>query len=112
MQLSIITPVYNAEKYLKECVQSVIAQTYGDWELILVDDGSTDGSGAICDEFQIQCPEKIKVIHHTNCGQILSRVAGMRCASGEYYLFLDADDQFEQQALERIAKAVGKRISF
>lgn len=108
MQLSIITPVYNAEKYLKECVQSVIAQTYGDWELILVDDGSTDGSGAICDEFQIQCPEKIKVIHHTNCGQILSRVAGMRCASGEYYLFLDADDQFEQQALERIAKAVGK----
>lgn len=108
MQLSIITPVYNAEKYLKDCVQSVVAQTYENWELILVDDGSTDGSGALCDEFQRQYPEKIKVIHHTNRGQILSRTAGMSCAAGEYYLFLDADDRFEKQALERIAKTAEK----
>ena len=101
---SIITPVYNCEKYLKECISSVINQTYPSWELILVDDGSTDLSGKICDEF---CQDtRIKVIHQKNAGALDSRINGIGAAAGEYGLGLDADDYLDVNALERIKQAI------
>lgn len=101
---SIIVPVYNCEKYLKTCIESVMAQTYPSWELILVDDGSTDTSGNICDEF---APDpRIKVIHQENAGELNSRWKGITAASGCYELGLDADDYLDVNCLEVIKRAV------
>lgn len=101
---SIITPVYNAQKYLKKCVESVIGQTFESWELILVDDGSTDDSGAICDSF---CSDaRIKVIHQKNAGELISRTNGIDIAQGKYELGLDADDYLNKRCLETIKKAI------
>lgn len=91
MLFSIIIPVYNVEKYLTECLNSILAQTFNDYELILVDDGSTDSSGDICD-FYAQKTEKIKVIHKINGGQAAARNTGTKVAQGEYVLYLDSDD--------------------
>lgn len=92
MKFSIIVPVYNTEKYLKECLDSLINQTYRDFEIILVDDGSTDSSSCICDMYAEQNPDKIKVIHKPNGGLISARVTGNKYASGEYILNVDSDD--------------------
>lgn len=91
MKFSIIVPVYNIEMYIKQCLNSVLSQTFTDYELILVDDGSDDDSGKICDEFaeQYKC---IVVIHQENKGQAQARNAGILAAKGEYILFLDGDD--------------------
>ncbi len=93
MFFSVIVPVYNVEKYLKECVDSVLAQTFEDFELILVDDGSKDNSGAICDEYA-QKDSRVKVIHKENGGQSTARNVGVKAASGEYAIFIDSDDIF------------------
>ena len=77
MKLSIIVPVYNTEKYLRECIDSILAQTFTDFELILVDDGSTDNSGAICDEYA-QKDARIQVIHQKNGGVTRARKAAMK----------------------------------
>ena len=90
-QVSVIVPVYNAEKYLSECVDSILAQTLRDIEVILVDDGSTDNSPAICDAYQSR-DERIKVIHQQNKGISAARNAGIRIASGKYIAFVDSDD--------------------
>lgn len=101
---SIITPVYNCEKFLRKCVESVIGQTYTSWELILVDDGSTDSSGEICDNF---CYDpRIKVIHQNNAGQLTSRINGIKVARGIYELGLDADDYLDRKCLETIKQAI------
>lgn len=101
---SIITPVYNCRKYLRNCVESVRHQTFTCWELILVDDGSTDSSGRICDEF---CHDaRIKVIHQDNAGQLSSRLNGMDMAEGIYALGLDADDYLDRNCLETIKEAI------
>ncbi len=101
---SIITPVYNCQKYIKNCIKSVIRQTYTSWELILVDDGSTDSSGRICDEFCYD--SRIKVIHQGNAGALNSRIHGIAVANGEYGLGLDADDYLDENCLEIVKKAI------
>lgn len=94
MQLSVIVPVYNAERYLCECIDSILTQTFQDFELILIDDGSEDDSGKICNEYS-KLNEKIKVIHQKNNGVSNTRNVGIRNATGDYVVFVDADDTVE-----------------
>ena len=101
MKLSIIIPVYNVEQYLRQCVESVLAQTYQDLEIILVDDGSTDGSGKIADEICstpnsliVSSSHCLKCIHKPNGGLSDARNTGLRVAMGEYVAFLDSDDVY------------------
>lgn len=90
-QISIIVPVYQAENYLGPCIDSILAQTFRDFELILVDDGSKDRSGRICDEYA-EKDGRIRVLHTENGGPGMARNRGMAAASGEYLCFLDSDD--------------------
>ena len=99
MKLSIIMPVYNAEKYLERTVQCVQSQTMQNFELILVDDGSTDASGELCDKF-LTFDNRIKVIHQNNKGIGAARNAGLACANGEYVGFVDNDDLIHPQMFE------------
>ncbi len=92
--ISVIIPVYNVEKYLHKCVDSVLAQTYTNLEIILVDDGSTDASGQICDEY-VAKESRIKVIHKPNGGVSSARNAGLEIAQGQYIGFVDGDDYIE-----------------
>lgn len=98
-KVSVIVPVYNAEKYIKECVQSVLSQTYKDWELILVDDGSTDCSGSFCNQFA-KVDSRISVIHQENTGVTKARAKGVFSSTGNFVYFLDADDTIENDTLE------------
>ncbi len=103
MKFSILVPVYNVEKYLEQCVDSLLNQTYkGDYEIILVDDGSTDSSGKICDKYAENYPDKINVIHKKNQGLVSARQAGIDAATGEFCLFVDSDDYVENNLLETI----------
>lgn len=97
--VSVIVPVYNVEKYLRRCLDSVINQTYKKLEIILVDDGSTDRSGEICDEYAKK-DKRIKVIHKENGGLSSARNAGMARCSGYYIFFLDGDDELCQACIE------------
>lgn len=97
--ISIVIPVYNVENYLKQCLDSVISQTYRKIEIILADDGSTDRSGKICDEYA-KSDSRIKVIHKTNGGLSDARNAGLKIASGEYIGFVDSDDFIEKDMYE------------
>lgn len=97
--ISVIVPVYNAEKYLKDCVDSILAQTLKDIEIILVDDGSTDSSPAICDRFGEQ-DSRVKVIHKPNGRASSARNAGIRMASGEFIAFVDSDDWISPEMYE------------
>ena len=106
-KLSVIVPVYNTEKYLRECIDSILAQTFTDFELILVNDGSTDGSGAICDEYTEKDP-RIQVIHQENGGITVARKCGVRVARGEYVTFVDSDDWIEQEMYEAMLEYGGK----
>ena len=93
-EVSIIVPVYQVEKYIRQCVDSILAQTFTDFELILVDDGSIDQSGQICDEYA-RADDRVKVIHQKNSGVAAARNNGMKCANGNYLCFVDADDWIE-----------------
>lgn len=97
--ISVIVPVYNAEEYLRQCVESVLAQTYSNWELILVDDGSTDYSGKMCD-LAARSSARIKVRHTKNRGVSAARNTGLDMMRGRYVAFLDADDMLHPQFLE------------
>ncbi len=99
MKLSIIVPVYNTGKYLRKCIDSILAQTLTDFELILVNDGSTDDSPSICDEYAKKDP-RIKVIHKENGGQADARNVGLDIAKGEYIGFVDSDDYIEPNMYE------------
>ena len=101
MKVSIIIPVYKVEDYLRDCVESVLAQTVSDYEIILVDDGSPDGCPAICDEYAAQDP-RISVVHKENGGLSSARNAGLDIARREYVYFLDSDDTIEPNLLERL----------
>ena len=105
MKFSIVTPVYNVEKYVRQCIESVIQQTFADFELILVDDGSMDASGKICDEYA-QKDSRIRVFHKSNSGLIATRCYGIREALGEYVVSLDSDDMLALNALEKIAEKI------
>lgn len=98
-KLSIIVPVYNVEKFLKQCVNSILRQSYENFELILVDDGSQDQSGEICDEFRM-IDDRVIVIHKKNEGQSIARNVGIEIAHGEYVCFIDSDDWIHNQYLE------------
>lgn len=98
-KVSVIIPVYNVEKYLIECLKSIVNQSYKNLEIILVDDGSPDNSGKICDEYAT-CDTRIKVIHKENGGVSCARNVGLDLASGEYICFVDPDDWLEYNALE------------
>ena len=100
--ISVIVPVYQAEKFLHRCLDSVARQTFSDWELILVDDGSTDGSAALCDRFAAK-DNRVRVFHRKkNQGVSEARNLGINEAKGDYIAFLDADDCYEFQALETL----------
>ncbi len=105
MKISVIIPVYNCEKYLHKCVDSIINQTYAGFEIILVDDGATDKSPSICDEYSVH-DERIKVIHKQNGGVSSARNAGLKFATGDYITFVDADDWLEIDAFEKMLHMV------
>lgn len=102
---SILVPVYNVESYIEECIASVLAQTYANWELILADDGSVDGSGVICDRYAASDP-RIFVFHKENEGALAAREYARSKAHGEFYLFLDADDTLKKETVETVYHAL------
>lgn len=97
--ISIIVPVYNVEKYLEQCIQSIVGQTFRRWELLLIDDGSTDGSGKICDKFA-EHDKRIKVVHKQNSGQADSRNVALEMATTDIIGYVDADDWIEPDMYE------------
>ena len=101
--ISVIVPVYNVERYIRQCVESILEQTYADLEIILVDDGSTDGSGSICDEYKLK-DNRVVVIHKCNGGLSEARNAGLDIARGEYIGFVDSDDYIEPDMYEVLYK--------
>lgn len=101
-KISMIIPVYNAEQYLKKCVDSVRAQTYGNLEIMLVDDGSTDSSGELCDAYA-EKDERIRVVHKENGGLVSAWKAGVKECSGEYVSFLDSDDWINPEMLSEMS---------
>ena len=104
-KISIIIPVYNVEQYIKNCLESVINQTYDNWEIILIDDGSTDNSKAIYENIAIK-NDKIKIFKQTNKGVSAARNLGIEKAQGDYIVFLDADDWIEKKFLERMLEVI------
>lgn len=109
--VSIIVPVYNIEKYLSRCVDSLRGQTCKDIQILLVDDGSTDGSGALCDAFAAEDP-RIQVIHKPNGGLSDARNAGLDAATGEWILFVDGDDYLATEAVQRLLDATQPDADF
>lgn len=107
IKVSIIIPVYNAEKYLAECLDSVINQTYTNLEILLINDGSTDASGVICDKYSGK-DSRVHTIHNKNHGVSYSRNVGIQTASGEYTLFIDSDDAINERYVEELVKVAGK----
>ena len=105
--ISIIVPVYNVKEYIGKCVASILSQTYSDYEVILVDDGSTDGSGEMCDLFARQ-HDKIKTIHQKNHGLSAARNTGIKVANGEVLSFVDSDDWTEPHMLQSMMEAMVK----
>lgn len=99
--ISIITPIYQAEKYLEILINSIINQTYRDWELLLIDDGSTDGSAEICDRYA-QKDKRIRVFHKANGGVASARNQAIEMSRGEFLAFADSDDWVEPDWLERL----------
>lgn len=104
-KVSIIIPIYNVEHYLLECLDSILAQTKQNWEAILVDDGATDSSGAICDEYAAK-DSRFCVIHKENGGAASAKNAGLDVAKGEYVTFIDSDDRVEPDWLEKMLSAL------
>lgn len=106
-EISIIIPVYNAEKYLPRCIDSIFMQTFTDFELILVDDGSPDRCGLICDEY-MRRDSWVRVLHQSNQGQAAARNNGVNVANGEWITFVGADDMVHPQMLEMLYRSVNE----
>lgn len=92
MLFSVLIPLYNSEKHIEECIESVLAQDFEDYEIVIVDDGSSDGGGAIADQYQEKHPQTIRVIHKENTGVLLTRRRLLQEAKGDYILWVDSDD--------------------
>ena len=105
--ISVIVPVYNVEPYLRKCLDSILAQTYRNLEILVIDDGSTDGSGRICDEYAGR-DERIKVFHTENHGLSCARNLGLDNANGEWIGFVDSDDWIEPDMYEVLLPWAGK----
>lgn len=108
--LSIVLPVYNVRRYLENCVYSILSQTYADFELIIIDDGSTDGSDVICDNIA-KDDNRIIVVHQQNMGLSGARNSGIKIAKGEYIGFVDSDDWIEPQMFEKLLEAIERSSS-
>lgn len=106
-EISIILPVYNVEEYLDECIQSILNQTFKNYELIIINDGSTDDSGKICDGYAIK-DKRIKVIHKENGGISSARNVGIKQSSGNFIVFIDSDDYIEANMLECLYEYITK----
>ena len=106
MKFSIVIPVYNVKEYLEKCVESVLAQQCEDYEMILVDDGSTDGSGALCDTLAQRKPDHIRVIHKPNGGLGDARNVGLEQAKGDYLVFIDSDDYIAPTMLQELSEKI------
>ena len=102
-KISVIIPIYNTEKYLPKCLYSILAQTHTNWEAILVDDGSPDDCGKICDEYALK-DNRFKVIHQKNGGVSVARQTGLDNATGEYIIHCDPDDWIEPTMLDEMLK--------
>ncbi len=107
IKFSIVVPVYNTEKYLDECIQSALNQTYDNFELILVDDGSKDKSGEICDKYA-EKDQRIKVFHKANSGMVHTRNYGIERSVGDYIISLDSDDVIVPWLLETVEETISK----
>lgn len=105
-EVSIIVPVYNVEKYLGGCLDSLLKQTYSDFEIILVNDGSTDSSGKICEEYADSHPDRIRVINRVNGGLSAARNTGIDNATGAYFVFVDSDDTCDAGFLENMVSVI------
>ncbi len=105
--ISIIVPIYKVEKYIRQCVESIIAQTCKDIEIILVDDGSPDNCPSICDEYANK-DSRVRVVHKENGGLISARKAGLEASSGEYACFVDGDDWIEPDMYEQILRTINE----
>lgn len=103
---SILIPVYNVEKYLAICIESVLRQSFSDYEIILVDDGSKDTSGKICDAYCAKYADKVRVLHKPNQGLISARREGLKLAKGQYICFLDSDDFFMGESLTKLYQVI------
>lgn len=103
--ISVIVPVYNVERYINQCIDSIINQTYRNLEIILIDDGSVDKSGEICDRYE-KYDSRIKVIHQLNAGVGAARNKGIEVANGEYIAFVDGDDYIDATMYEELATAI------
>lgn len=99
--ISVIVPIYNVKRYLRQCVESICHQTYTDLEVILVDDGSSDGSSEICDEYQ-KIDDRVVVLHQKNKGIVSARKAGIQVAHGQYIAYVDGDDWIERDMFEKL----------
>ena len=104
-KISVIVPVYNVEKYLRRCIDSILSQTFSDFELLLIDDGSKDKSGDICDEY-VAKDVRIKVFHKANAGVSSARNLGLDKAKGEFIFFVDSDDFLDKTHLENYSKDI------
>lgn len=109
-RVSVIIPIYNVEKYLKQCLDSVLLQSYNNLEIILVDDGSPDACPSICDEYQ-KIDSRITVIHKSNAGLGLARNSGLEIAKGEYIVFIDSDDWIERDYVDKLVETAKKNNS-
>ena len=106
---SILIPAYNISQYIEECINSVRSQTYSQWEAIIVDDGSTDGTGELCDQFQKE-DGRIRVLHQKNQGVAVARNVLLKEARGEYLIFLDGDDfWYSEKMLFEVQEAIRVR---
>lgn len=105
--ISIIVPVYNVEKYLDKCVQSLLSQTYKNVEIILVDDGSPDNSGIMCDEYAAK-DSRVKVVHKQNGGLVSARNAGFDVMTGDWHMYVDSDDWIELNTCEKLIAAINR----
>ena len=101
IKISVIMPVYNLSLYLSESIESILSQSFKDFELILINDGSTDSSGIICDKYK-EKDSRVKVIHKENEGSGIARNIGINCAKGQFLMFLDGDDKIESNLLEKL----------
>ena len=107
-RFSLIVPVYRVEAYLPKCIESVLAQTCQDYELLLIDDGSPDGCGKLCDDYAAKYPDKLRAIHQPNGGAGAARNRGIQLASGEYLLFVDGDDSLSPDFLAALSAVIQK----
>ena len=107
--VSVIVPIYNVCSYLREALDSLVSQTYNHLEILLIDDGSTDGSGAVCDEYAARFPDRIRVIRQNNQGLSGARNTGLDHMRGELVAFLDPDDAFHPDTIRRMVRALYRR---